>query len=66
MLTLVVCFPTLRVAMQFIGLNENTQIILAKLEALDECQLILREGFRYTKLQWLIHLIGELCFAHLV
>jgi len=38
-LPLEVQLPSLRVAMQFTDLGENTQVRLAELEALDECRL---------------------------
>ena len=36
-------FPTLRVAMQFTELGENTQVRLAELEALDEHRLMAQQ-----------------------
>ena len=44
-------FPTLRVAMQFTELGENTQVRLAELEALDEHRLMAQQRLEIYQAQ---------------
>jgi len=65
MLPLKLQLLSLRVVMQFTDTDENTQVRLAELEALDEDWLMPNKGLKFTKLKWLMHLTGESSFGHL-
>jgi len=51
--------------MQFTDPDENTQVRLAELEALDERRLMAQQRLEIYQAQMLVRSIGELTFAHL-